>query len=43
MTVKVEFSRNTVELEVKYLYNHLNEMLIRKGVFAPPVLIYVSR
>ena len=24
MTVKVEFSLNTVELEVKYLYNHLN-------------------
>ena len=24
MTVKVEFSINTVELEVKYLYNHLN-------------------
>ena len=24
MTVKVKFSINTVELEVKYLYNHLN-------------------
>ena len=24
MTVKVEFSVNTVELEVKYLYSHLN-------------------
>ena len=24
ITVKVEFSINTVELEVKYLYNHLN-------------------
>ena len=24
MTVKVEFSINTVELEVKYLYNYLN-------------------
>ena len=24
MTVKVEFSINCVELEVKYLYNHLN-------------------
>lgn len=24
LTVKVEFSINTVELEVKYLYNHLN-------------------
>ena len=24
MSVKVEFSLNTVELEVKYLYNHLN-------------------
>ena len=24
MTVKVEFSINTVGLEVKYLYNHLN-------------------
>ena len=24
MTVKVEFSINTIELEVKYLYNHLN-------------------
>ena len=24
MTVKVEFSINTVELELKYLYNHLN-------------------
>ena len=24
MTVKVEFSINTVELEMKYLYNHLN-------------------
>ena len=24
MTVKVEFSINTVELEVKYLYNNLN-------------------
>ena len=23
MTVKVEFSINTVELEVKYLYNHI--------------------
>ena len=25
MTVKVEFSINTVELEVKYLYNHAFE------------------
>ena len=24
MTVKVEFALHTVELEVKYLYNHLN-------------------
>ena len=24
MNVKVEFSINAVELEVKYLYNHLN-------------------
>ena len=24
MTVKVEFSTNTVELEVDHLYNHLN-------------------
>ena len=24
MTVKVEFYINTVELEVKYLYSHLN-------------------
>ena len=24
ITVKVEFSINSVELEVKYLYNHLN-------------------
>ena len=24
MTVKVKFSINTFELEVKYLYNHLN-------------------
>ena len=28
MTVKVEFSLNTVELEVKYLYNHLNAAAI---------------
>ena len=28
MTVKVEFSLNTVELEVKYLYNHLNAVAI---------------
>ena len=28
MTVKVEFSSNTVELEVKYLYNHLNAAAI---------------
>ena len=28
MTVKVEFSINTVELEVKYLYNHLNAVAI---------------
>ena len=28
MTVKVEFSINTVELEVKYLYNHLNAAAI---------------
>ena len=29
MTVKVEFSVNTVELEVKYLtYNHLNAAAI---------------
>ena len=28
MTVKVEFSLNTVELEVKYLYNHLNTAAI---------------
>ena len=27
-TVKVEFSINTVELEVKYLYNHLNAAAI---------------
>ena len=26
MTVKVEFSINTVELEVKYLYSHLNSL-----------------
>ena len=24
MTVKVEFSINTVEFQVQYLYNHLN-------------------
>ena len=28
MTVKVELSINTVELEVKYLYNHLNAAAI---------------
>ena len=28
MTVKVEFSLNTVELEVKYVYNHLNAAAI---------------
>ena len=28
MTVKVEFSINTVDLEVKYLYNHLNAAAI---------------
>ena len=28
MTVKVEFSINTVELEVKYFYNHLNAAAI---------------
>ena len=28
MTVKVEFSINPVELEVKYLYNHLNAAAI---------------
>ena len=28
MTVKVEFSINTVELEVKYLYNPLNAAAI---------------
>ena len=28
MAVKVEFSINTVELEVKYLYNHLNAAAI---------------
>ena len=28
MTVKVEFSLNTGELEVKYLYNHLNAAAI---------------
>ena len=28
MTVKVEFSINTVELGVKYLYNHLNAAAI---------------
>ena len=28
MTVKVEFSINTVELEVKYWYNHLNAAVI---------------
>ena len=28
MTVKVEFSINTVELEVKYLYNYLNAAAI---------------
>ena len=28
MTIKVEFSLNTVELEVKYLYNHLNAAAI---------------
>ena len=28
MTVIVEFSINTVELEVKYLYNHLNAAAI---------------
>ena len=29
MTVKVEFSINTVELEVKYLYNHLIVLMDR--------------
>ena len=28
MTVKVEFSIDTVEVEVKYLYNHLNAAAI---------------
>ena len=28
MTLKVEFSINTVELEVKYLYKHLNAAAI---------------
>jgi len=28
MTVKVEFSMNTVELEEKYLYDHLNAAAI---------------
>ena len=28
MTMNVEFSINTVELEVKYLYNHLNAVAI---------------
>ena len=28
MTVKVEFSINAVELEVNYLYNHLNAAAI---------------
>ena len=28
MAVKVEFSINTVDLEVKYLYNHLNAAAI---------------
>jgi len=28
MTVNVEFSINTVGLEVKYLYNHLNAVAI---------------
>ena len=28
MTVEVEFSINTVDLEVKYLYNHLNAAAI---------------
>ena len=28
MTVKVEFSINTVKLEVKYFYNHLNAVAI---------------
>ena len=28
MTVKVEFSINTVKLEVKYLYNYLNAAAI---------------
>ena len=28
MTVKVELSINTVELEVKYLYNHFNAVAI---------------
>ena len=28
MTVKVEFSINTVDLEVKYLYDHLNAAAI---------------
>ena len=34
MTVKVEFSLNTVELEVKYLYNHLNAAEIYLGTSA---------
>ena len=29
MAVKVEFSINTVELEVKYLYSHLNSYLVQ--------------
>ena len=28
MSVKVDFSINTIELEVKYLYNHLNAAAI---------------
>ena len=31
MPVKVEISINTVELEVKYLYNHLNTAAISLG------------
>ena len=34
MTVKVGFSLNTVELEVKYLYNHLNAAAICLGTSA---------
>ena len=31
MSVKVEFSLNTVELEVKYLYNHLKHRPLKLG------------